>query len=176
MADPQSFLIGILSILAAILLVAKLATSHAPDVQDNVRAEGPHILRRPWVLDGDTIDDKASGVRYRLANIDAPETGDNAKCFRERQQGEAAKRAAILAIRKAQIVSARNTHRTDRYGRRVAFVYVDGRDLGELLVESGLAVPWAGSRNRWCGPSGQLAGLAKARSEQFSCKTCKHWR
>lgn len=133
-------------------------------------------LGLPWVIDGDTIEDRADGVRYRLANIDAPETGDNAKCFRERELGEAAKSAAIKLVRTASDVAVRRTWRIDRYGRRVAFVLVDGRDLGELLVRHGLARPWRGRRRRWCGRNGGLAKIAKAQGAAFSCRTCREWR
>ena len=59
----------------------------------NVAVAPPQRVQRPWVIDGDTLDDLDTGVRFRLANIDAPETGDNAKCFKERERGEAAKRS-----------------------------------------------------------------------------------
>src|SRR5512147_2773295 len=36
-------------------------------------------IRAPWVVDGDTIDDRATRTRYRLQNIDAPETGERAQ-------------------------------------------------------------------------------------------------
>src|SRR5262245_10996333 len=32
------------------------------------------VISAPWVIDGDTIDDRATRTRYRLQNIDAPET------------------------------------------------------------------------------------------------------
>jgi endonuclease YncB( thermonuclease family) len=128
------------------------------------------------VIDGDTITDNATGKRYRLANIDAPETGDNAKCFREHTQGEAAKWFAIRAVRASKVITVRNTFRTDRFGRRIAFVCVDGQDLGEKLVEAGFAMPWRGRRKRWCGSAGQLCQMAMARGEPFSCATCANWR
>ena len=138
--------------------------------------EAPRILARPWVIDGDTIDDLATGVRYRLANIDAPETGDSAKCFNERVLGDAAKCAAIRRMRAATQVAVRRTWRTDRFGRRVAFVLVDGQDLGDILVARGLARPWIGWRRNWCGPRGGLAAAAKAGSYSFACRACRRWR
>jgi endonuclease YncB( thermonuclease family) len=136
--------------------------------------EKPHRLIRVWVVDGDTLD--GDGVRYRFANIDAPETGDNAKCFLERQRGEEAKRAAIKMVRSASIVAVRRTWRTDRFGRRVAFVLVDGADLGDLLVAQGLARPWRGMRERWCGENGGLAKIARAGARPHACATCRDWR
>jgi endonuclease YncB( thermonuclease family) len=138
--------------------------------------EAPKPLVRPWIIDGDTIDDRAIGVRYRLANIDAPETGDNAKCYNERRRGELATGAAIRLVRAARSVTVRRTWRTDRYGRRVAFVLVDGEDLGSALVQLGLAHPWRGSRERWCGPRGGLARISRTGGQAFACQACRRWR
>jgi len=138
--------------------------------------EAPRPVHRPWVIDGDTIDDGVTGVRYRLANIDAPETGDNAKCFNERQRGDQATRAAIRLVRAAREVSVRRTWRTDIYGRRVAFILVDGVDLGQTLVERGLAHPWRGVRERWCGPKGGLARISRTGGQDFACRTCSRLR
>ena len=115
----------------------------------------------PRIVDGDTLDDAATGIRYRLANIDAPETGDNAKCFRESERGEEAAATAAYLVSKAQTVTVRWTFRVDRYGRRVAFVQGDGADLGELLMARGLARPWRGKRVRWCGRKGGLVAIAR---------------
>jgi micrococcal nuclease len=136
--------------------------------------EKPRTLSRAWVIDGDTLD--GDGVRYRFANIDAPETGDNAKCVLERERGEEAKRAAIKLVRTASVVAVRRTWRTDRFGRRVAFVLVDGADLGRLLVAQGLARPWRGKRERWCGKSGGLAKIARTGARPHACGTCRDWR
>lgn len=143
----------------------------------NIFALAPPLkLAKPWVIDGDTVDDLATGVRYRLANIDAPETGDNAKCFRERQCGEASRWAAITLVRGAKIVSVVRTLRVDRHGRHVAFVLIDGKDLGDALVKRGLARPWRGARERWCGKGGGLAKMARGQARPFDCRTCADWR
>jgi endonuclease YncB( thermonuclease family) len=111
-----------------------------------------------------------------IADIDAPETGENAKCFKERQRGEEAKREAVRLVRTAKSVTVRRTWRTDRYGRRVAFIQIDGLDLGRMLVTRGLARPWRGRRERWCGKRGGLAKIAEAGAMPFSCQTCRDWR
>jgi len=129
----------------------------------------------PRVIDGDTLDDVATGIRYRLANIDAPETGDNAKCFREGERGEEAAATAAYLVSKAQAVTVRWTFRVDRFGRRVAFVQVDNEDLGEILMARGLARPWRGRRVRWCGPKGGLAAIARKGRAPHACATCRAW-
>jgi endonuclease YncB( thermonuclease family) len=164
---------------AALALVAAASTGLLRliwhDLANALAETRPRPLRAPWVIDGDTIEDRAAGVRYRVANIDAPETGDNAKCFRERQRGELAKREAIRLVRRARSTEVRRTWRTDRHGRRVAFVLVDSEDLGEALMQRGLARPWRGRRERWCGPRGGLAKIAESGAMPFSCAACAHW-
>jgi micrococcal nuclease len=38
----------------------------------------------------------------------------------------------------------------DKYGRTLAYVLVDGKDLGNELVSRGLARKWEGRRRSWC--------------------------
>lgn len=132
----------------------------------------PHRVQMPRTVDGDTIDDAASGIRYRFANIDAPETGERARCERERARGEGAAAFVERALRRATSVSVRRTFRTDVFGRRVAFVLVDGQDLGEMLVRAGFARPWRGRRRKWCGPDGGLAQIAEAGGFPHACRAC----
>ncbi|MGE0742758.1 MAG: thermonuclease family protein [Hyphomonadaceae bacterium] len=143
---------------------------------NHVGVEPPMTIASARVIDGDTIEDCATGIRYRLANIDAPETGDNAKCFHERQRGEIARNVAVGLIDAAETVQVRRTYRTDQFGRRVAFVLVDGKDLGLFLVGCGLARPWRGQRRRWCGTDGGLARIARAGLMAHRCGTCRNWR
>lgn len=142
----------------------------------NAHAEKLHlVLLRPEVVDGDTVDDLASGVRYRFANIDAPETGENAQCAIEAQRGRLATLAAIAMVRRAKVVSVRRTWRIDIYGRRIAFVYADGIDIGERLVAKGFARPWRGRREDWCGRNGGLARIGRTGAMPVSCKMCGAW-
>lgn len=108
------------------------------------------------VIDGDTLEDLTAEITYRLVNIDTPETGSRASCPAERAQGEAATQAVRDLIANAQSFEARPTGRNDQYGRNIAYVLVDGRDLGETLMEEELARPWRGRRYPWCDAYGQL--------------------
>ena len=110
---------------------------------------------RVRVIDGDTIEDRDTGERIRLENIDTPETGDRARCAAEREAGAAATRAAREIVA-GGTVTVRRTGRTDQYGRTIGFVLVDGRDLGVTLMERGLARPWRGRREAWCAADGSL--------------------
>ena len=159
-------------VVGAVLLPARYGYFLWHAFANALAEEQPHPVTQPWIIDGDTVDDRATGVRYRLANIDAPETGDNAKCFWERSRGEDAKWAAIRLVRAAKVVSVRRTFRHDIYGRRVAYVLVDGEDLGALLLAEGLARPWRGARRKWCGPRGGLALISRGGARGHSCKSC----
>ncbi|MDZ4691595.1 thermonuclease family protein [Terricaulis sp.] len=108
------------------------------------------------VIDGDTFEDLDTGDRYRLENIDTPETGGRARCTAERQLGDRATRQARALITSANSLDVRRTGRIDRYDRIIAFIEVDGRDLGELLIAEGLARPWRGRREPWCDANGAL--------------------
>lgn len=130
------------------------------------------MLTRFLVIDGDTVCDIIKETTYRLENIDCPETKDRAKCYRERKHGESAKYEALRILQSAGRIEARPTGRIDRYGRTVAHFDVDGRDFGELMIERGLARPWTGQPQVWCGRSGGLEMMARTCTTRFSCKTC----
>ena len=130
------------------------------------------ILSRFWVMDGDTVRDTINGVTYRLENIDSPETEDRARCYREREHGKRAKFEALKILQAAGRIEVHATGRIDKYGRSIAFIDVDGRDFGELMIERGFARPWSGQPQVWCGRDGGLELMAKTRSAEFACKTC----
>lgn len=134
------------------------------------------VLRNVRVIDGDTIEDRTTRIRYRVENIDAPETGDNARCYRERKQGEIATRVARALFERAEQVVARPIDRKDIYGRTVARIELDGQDYGTIMIQRGFARPWNGAREAWCGPEGGLAALARARSAQWNCKKCRNMK
>lgn len=113
-------------------------------------------VRLPYAIDGDTIEDRATGERFRLPNIDTAESGERAKCPAERAFAARATKEARRVLARARIVQAQRSGQTDRYGRTLAFVIVDGVDLGRHLMQQGLARPWTGRRMPWCGAGGQL--------------------
>ena len=102
-----------------------------------------------WVWDGDifTIYDGAGGrEKIRIENIDAPEI--DGPCVAER----------VAALRaKDELASRMSGHKIelirrdlDRYGRQLARVAVDRRDVGETLIKHGLAQRWDSLRKPWC--------------------------
>lgn len=112
--------------------------------------------RQIRVIDGDTFEDIAANVTYRIENIDTPETGSRARCAAERDLGNQATRAARTLIANAGDFEIHATGRIDRYGRAIALVLVDGRDFGQTLIAEGLARPWRGRREPWCDAGGNL--------------------
>ncbi|MEL6196020.1 MAG: thermonuclease family protein [Myxococcota bacterium] len=96
-----------------------------------------------WV-DGDsgTIGDH----RFRLADVDAPEIGAvgssrGAKCESERLLGQKAHRL-MRHLSKNATVQLSVVGKTDRYGRLVVVMKVDGKNLAELGTRAGYLRPW----------------------------------
>lgn len=103
------------------------------------------------VIDGDTITVRSE--RIRIANIDAPEIG-HPKCDAERRLGLVARKRLAELLGSGQVDVEKGDPESgrikDRYGRTLALVYVDGKDVGETLIEELLARPWQGKRRNWC--------------------------
>lgn len=104
--------------------------------------------RRPWVIDGDTV--VWHGTHIRIANLDAPEIGDHARCTLELQRGLAAKRYAIRLMERGRQFEVYGFDHIDKYGRTVELLSVDGQDFGQLMMGAGMARPWRGHTSDWC--------------------------
>ena len=110
-----------------------------------------------YIFDGDTFSaqvmlegDIAITVRVRLINIDTPEM--NGKCAAEITMAQSAKDLLATLIPRGTTVDLRNI-KDDKYlGRINANVILpDGRDVGNILIDSGLARPYnGGKRKPWC--------------------------
>jgi micrococcal nuclease len=89
--------------------------------------------------------------RIRVENIDSPEL--HAGCAAELDAALAAKLFAQHALDGALQIEIRIHERRprDRYGRTLARAIVDSDDLGDLMIEAGLARTYHGERRRsWC--------------------------
>ncbi|MCP3136298.1 thermonuclease family protein [Pyxidicoccus xibeiensis] len=108
---------------------------------------GPDTGRVAEVIDGDTVVlEGGERVRYLLA--DTPESAGGAKdCFGA--EAHAFNRGLVEGRR---VALAYGEACSDRFGRLLAYVSVDGREVNTLLVERGhacvLHVPPAGSARR----------------------------
>lgn len=115
----------------------------------------PPALASLRIIDGDTlvIDGERIRLRSEAGPIDAPELR-SAKCPLELFRAEAA-RDRLRALMAPKDVGVER-HGADRYGRTVAIVRVDGKDVGAILVREGHAKPWPtlrrADRPTWCNP------------------------
>ncbi|WP_375255103.1 thermonuclease family protein [Yoonia sp.] len=90
------------------------------------------------VIDADTID--VGGTRVRLFGIDAPEMGQPCAAKGREWDCGAWTRDAVRNRYEGEYANC-TAQDVDRYGRVVAQCFVDGQDIGQMIVQSGLA--WA---------------------------------
>lgn len=108
---------------------------------------GPETAKVLEAIDGDTLLlEGGERIRYLLA--DAPESTGSAKdCF-----GPEAHAFNRELVEGRQVTLVYGEGCVDRFGRLLAYVFVDGREVNTLLVERGhacvLHVPPAGSARR----------------------------
>jgi len=108
------------------------------------------------VVDGDTLtllDDSNQQLRIRLAEIDAPESG-------QPWGGRAKHTLSELVFGKTVSVQQSDT---DRYGRVVGRVFAEGRDINRSMVEGGAA--WA--YRRYLTDQTLIAAEARARGQRL---------
>ena len=100
------------------------------------------------VWDGDSIrlGTTRQAEAVRIFNIDAPEI--EGQCGYESDLALQAKTrlADLLHGRRVEILR----QGTDRFSRTLAAIRVEGHDVGDVLVDEGLARTWAGRREPWC--------------------------
>jgi micrococcal nuclease len=108
------------------------------------------------VYDGDTfycylnghnpIDNKPVGIRVR--GIDTPEIKD--KNPRNHKKAQQAKDVATEELKKARTIHLYNVNLNDKYGRVLATVFCDGRDLAKILLQRRLAKKYdGGKKEEW---------------------------
>jgi endonuclease YncB( thermonuclease family) len=128
------------------LPTVKAFTPGSPGYRETAASvRGPGAYR---VIDGDTIE-APFGVKYRLLGFDTPEIF-HSKCDAELELGMAAKERLeeLLASGEVRVIES---GRTGKWGRTLAHVEVDGRDVGEILIREGMARPYHGERRKsWC--------------------------
>ena len=106
------------------------------------------IIRRSCVIDGDTI--RHGWTKIRIADIDTPEISEP-KCASEAALGHRAKERLLELLNDGPFEIVHPGGRDeDVYGRKLRVITRDGRSLGMILVDEGLARRWTGSRRSWC--------------------------
>jgi micrococcal nuclease len=100
-----------------------------------------------YVHDGDTI--RIGRERIRIIGLDTPEIGSGARCAAEQRGAVAARAELERMLFRAKVTIRRDG--TDRYGRTLAYVYADGKNVARELISMGLARPYMGGvRDGWC--------------------------
>lgn len=103
------------------------------------------------IIDGDTIDIQIPNYgmdRIRIKNIDTPEIR-KAACPLEKKLALEAKYLAQQLLTGTSVILKTDPKR-DQYGRTLAHVILeDGRDLGQIMLDAGLAVVWP-QEYEWC--------------------------
>ena len=131
----------LLSLAAALAALSAHAAAQQPSLRrDTTLAGGPtRPVREPLpcrivrVVDGDTIECSELG-RVRLIGIDTPELS-------QEPYGAMAERALVALLDSTTAVALEpDVERRDRYGRMLAYVWVDSTMINWALVRLGWAV------------------------------------
>jgi len=122
---------------------------------------GAATIGKIYWSDGDS--GRLDGMAFRLANVDAPETGavnansGGAKCEKERERGYLAKEF-IVSLTGTASISITKSNGPDRYDREVVELSADGIDVAKAGIEAGHLKPWPHENGRalsakpdWCG-------------------------
>ncbi len=147
---------------SVLILFALLAVVWWSDERQRDRQPDPHAAARGRyegvcfrVLDGDTLDVRAESgeeFRLRLLGIDCLETHNEEKLAEQarrlglpmpeaRKLGEIGRdrTRSVVLNKRIEWVVPEGTPLFDPYDRLLAYVEIEGRDLGELLLKDGLA-------------------------------------
>ena len=91
-----------------------------------------------WVIDGDDI--SVNGQRIRMAGIDAPEGDQIAEGWDGMmyESGDVVKRMLCKKIGGKRVKV--RIEGTDRYGRKIGTVFLNGEDINRRMVRKGLAI------------------------------------
>jgi len=103
--------------------------------------------RYTCIVDGDAL--WLRGEKIRLQGFDTPETTTNI-CGGQKEIILGRKATARLTqLLNSGEVSFRRVGQ-DKYGRTIADFYVDGTEVGDILIAEGLARRWPHGEEFWC--------------------------
>lgn len=101
------------------------------------------------MVDGDTVWVGGLEKSVRLESIDAPEMSNN--LCGGRAEAELGRQAANRLVQLLNQNDATLTlNGTDRYGRYLGTFWINGSDVGDILVAEGLARRWPNGAEFWC--------------------------
>ena len=149
-----------LKILSTPFVISALLTMGcSTDAQDTSPDVNGQVYNTIYWSDGDS--GRLDGLKFRLANIDAPETGrlgqrSGAKCELEIERGFEAKGFIVEFTRGAELMIIKD-YGEDRYGRLVIDLAADGKDVARAGIEAGVLGDWPHRNGRalqkkpnWC--------------------------
>jgi micrococcal nuclease len=120
------------------------ASQEAPENAENDSVENSQVNRLNGkvtnVVDGDTMDiqfENGKEERVRLVLVDTPETKHPTKPVQPFGPEASAFTKEMLTGKNVQLEL--DVQERDKYGRILAYVYIDGKMFNELLLEKGLA-------------------------------------
>lgn len=147
--------------IALAMAVVGCAPSHAQD--DNSAAYDKAVVYNS-IYWSDADSGRLGKLKFRLANVDAPETGSmkqrgGTKCELERELGYESK-AYIVGFTKDKTIRIVRDYGEDRYGRLVVDLEANGYDVGRAGVEARHLKDWLHIKGRaqypkpdWCSGS-----------------------
>ena len=109
-----------------------------------------------YIIDGDTfagrvalVDDTKITVRVRIRNVDTPEI--HGACESEIRDANRARARLEQLLPIGKTADLRQI-KDDKYlGRIDALVFIDDRDIGQILIDEKLGRPYSGGRrDGWC--------------------------
>jgi micrococcal nuclease len=142
--------------LKTFIIILALYIAPLPLTAKNVSYGDAAVSEVTSIYDGDTFRANIEGfppivgehIPIRINGIDTPEL--RGKCDKDKQQARLAKQFTVERLRAAKSISLHNIKR-GKYFRLIADVYIDGSNLGELLIKHGHAVNYDGGRKTdWC--------------------------
>jgi len=137
---------------ALVAVVAALAVQAGCQREATARhvepAPAPAPVQRVKVLNGDAL--VLDGKSLRLANAYTPQPIPYARCWAEASAARAAAKALREMISGAERIGARTTEERDEFNRTLAYVTLDGLDVGDTLYAKGLAARRTKPPFRWC--------------------------
>jgi endonuclease YncB( thermonuclease family) len=98
------------------------------------------------VIDSDTI--RVAGATVQIAGMQTPQI-DSPRCPEEQRRGTKAVERLIELLNSGKVTVGEAVQGTDGSLRRK--VAVDGRDIAQTMIASGLAQVDDGARHGWCG-------------------------
>jgi micrococcal nuclease len=132
---------------AALLLLSAPTSAANPQLQ--MCGNRPNTSEKTCLVDGDTL--WLQGENIRLQDFDTPEP--------QSQICGGAAEVALAHQASGRLLELLNSNEwsIERFGydrtrskRRLATIKIDGRDVGDILIEEGLARRWPDGAEFWC--------------------------